>query len=509
MLANGAPPSADPPATTWWTHGLLGLMLVDHCWFQGGGWPWERSALVVLAIVSDWLAASFRWPKSCTRSGVSNDIGAVVFLGVLLAGFLGLSGMSMSGVPCWLAALHQPAPWLGRSVGVTAQLAMLVLTLTLARWRVRTALLVTLASSLFMSILNTTFVQLMLPSLLALVLLYTVPCTFSMGEVLLCSMLLSWALLSSASLSRASGGSALLALASAVLEICTVSIGLAGLVSKAFPGIAPKAGAYFITHLVTAISLLPYHDLALESIVSALIRPSRLAIMAVWLALLTFTLLLSWLYLQKCPAPSRLQVYLNRKFYHLMTIPFFVPVLLVDHEFLSMALALMSCVFIELEAFRVICPHSVSARWLSSVMMRFKSQLDGEGPIVLSHLWLLLGCTVPIITSLVDPARRLWPLGGIASLGVLDSVAAIVGMLVGGPRWPASNKTVSGSVAGAVSMVLFQAAFLRSAGLLVGHPIDWLAMARQAIYCSLWEALSGDLNDNLTLPLVAMITVPA
>lgn len=494
------------------SYGLLAIMLIDSCWLRSTKWQWEQSALVSLAIASDWLARSVsRHPIPFTRPGASNDIGAVVFLCMLLARFL---ESVILGPASWLETAYGRSKFPSILTIVMGQLLVLIITLTLARWCVRTTLWITLTSILFSAILSATLLQVTLPSLIALLLLYSTPQTFAVGEGLLCSMTLSWALTISTLLLTVNERSMLLgALASACLLICAASVGSMGLLVKAWPNLMSRASIYLAMHLILGAGVLAYYKLSVGTLLLALTTGKRPFIMIAWVALLVFTLFASYFYLQKFPAPSRLQTYLNRKFYHLMTIPFFVPVLFEDQAFLSTALVLVSCLFVELEVFRVICPFGVFSRRLSLLMSKFKNPVDGAGPIVLSHLYLLLGCTIPIVTStapgFTPPTLWTWSLGGVASLGVLDAAAAIVGMLVGGPKWPASNKTMIGSVAGALSMILFQAALIKIIGPTMGGTIDWITLARQAIYCSLWEALSGDLNDNLTLPLVAMITAPS
>lgn len=511
MLMSGSFLAKSSLCPVYWSYSLLAVMLIDSCWLQGIKWRWEQSALASLAIASDRLVRSVsRRPTPFTRSGASNDIGTVVFLCILLANFL---ESLILGPSSWLETVYERLGSLSVSTIVMGQLLVLTITLTLARWRVHTTLLMTLTGIIFLGILSATLFQVILPSLIALLLLYSIPHTFAMGEGLLCSMTLSWALTISTLLLGEDKRPVLGALASASLLACATSIGSMGLLVKVLPSLMPRASIYFGMHLALGTGIFVYYDLPVTELILALTTSSRLSIMIAWVALLVFTLFASRFYLQRFPTPSRFQVYLNRKFYHLMTIPFFVPVLLVEHAFLSAALVLVSCLFVELEAFRVICPSGVFAHRLSFLMTKFKNSADGSGSVVLSHLYLLLGCTIPIVTSIVPgftPSTFwAWSLGGVASLGILDAAAAIAGMLVGGPTWPASNKTMAGSMAGALSMIFFQAALIKIVGPSMSGTINWIALARQAIYCSLWEALSGDLNDNLTLPLVAMIAAPS
>lgn len=237
-----------------------------------------------------------------------------------------------------------------------------------------------------------------------------------------------------------------------------------------------------------------------------LMRP-RVQILWYWLALLLTTLVVTLWYgrlVRRTPRSRGLQWVIDgrmiRKFYHLVAVALFLPALVLDAAFLRVGLCLAVQLFVFVESLRLFARGTRLADGLTVGMEVFRSGLD-EGEAIYSHLWLLLGCAVPIGISGNEMAQ-LKAASGVLSLGVLDAFAALGGKLVGGPRWPASEKTIAGSIAGMASLWLAQLGFL-----VLGHGIALaeLPVGRLALHsgiCAGWEALSHQ-NDNLTLPLVS------
>ena len=163
---------------------------------------------------------------------------------------------------------------------------------------------------------------------------------------------------------------------------------------------------------------------------------------------------------------------------------------------------------------------------LSAFLARFLDSRDG-GTLVLTHLYLLLGCAVPL--WLADalpgihplpgagtgagagagaPARSVAldvaPFAGVVVLGMGDAVASVVGIHLGRCRWPGTRKTVEGTAAAAASMLLLLLLLRR---LLQGGHAEWLGPASDwwaaalctALVCLL-EAWTSQI-DNLFLPI--------
>src|SRR5690606_29607178 len=75
-------------------------------------------------------------------------------------------------------------------------------------------------------------------------------------------------------------------------------------------------------------------------------------------------------------------------------------------------------------------------------------------------------------------------------------------------RWPGrSGRTLIGSACGFLAYFLFNLLlswYLDGSSMLYWARIQ--SLLRHSILCTLWEAVNCDLNDNLSLPLVALLT---
>jgi dolichol kinase len=183
-----------------------------------------------------------------------------------------------------------------------------------------------------------------------------------------------------------------------------------------------------------------------------------------------------------------------------MAVIMFIPPLIHDVDWLRFSFVMAACVFILVETFRLFC-CGIDSR-LAWGMETFRNGLD-TGDAVLSHLWLLLGCAIPVFA-----VGNIWEISvaasGIVSLGILDSAAAVFGMGFGKTQWPGSEKTIVGSIAGMLAYVfaqyvVFSLQSFRDQSVPI---VPWFI---QGLICAAWEATS-DQNDNITLPLVAYIS---
>ena len=90
---------------------------------------------------------------------------------------------------------------------------------------------------------------------------------------------------------------------------------------------------------------------------------------------------------------------------------------MIDADLMRVALAVAACIFILGEVMRLSTKGSILEASLSHFVNGFRSGLD-QGEAVLSHLFLLLGCAIPIwIDDSPLPA-----LSGVLSLGLADAM---------------------------------------------------------------------------------------
>lgn len=154
-----------------------------------------------------------------------------------------------------------------------------------------------------------------------------------------------------------------------------------------------------------------------------------------------------------------------RKAFHIVATAMFLPVTALDAEFQAVAYAVATLALVLLELARW-------GRWplvgplLERYMRQFADHRDDD--VLLTHLYLLLGCAIPLWATPVlqadawasagfvpDGALRMLPFAGVLTLGLGDAAAALVGHPCGRRRWPGlEKKSFEGSLASWVAMTL-------------------------------------------------------
>lgn len=244
--------------------------------------------------------------------------------------------------------------------------------------------------------------------------------------------------------------------------------------------------------------------------------------------------------------------YCNRKLFHLLMNLVIAPGLLTTdmYSFTILALGVAFCAFLILETFRVLVLVPYGSDPISSYYEMFLDCRDNKRSWTSSNMSLLVGCAFPAFIwahwqdppqcfSVVNDQRvgnkmsdscglrdyehskflqalsPLLPHLGWITVGVGDSVAAVVGSQFGRHRWKRSSRTVEGSVAMFLSMFLVSLCVVYSSG---GD--DWprhssLRVERLFSFkiispifvtlalSSLCEAFASE-NDNLVLPLFSV-----
>ncbi|KAG0748247.1 hypothetical protein G6F57_007095 [Rhizopus arrhizus] len=196
---------------------------------------------------------------------------------------------------------------------------------------------------------------------------------------------------------------------------------------------------------------------------------------------------------------------IKRKLFHALAVVLFVPGVIFEYQFLQLAFGVAMSAFIYLEYLRYFAVWP----WGKNLHIFLTEFIDNRdlGPIILSHMYLLLGCASPIW---IGSSNFLASLSGILALGFGDSAASIIGKKLGRNRWLGSNKTVEGTVA-FVIIVLFSSFLLLQTGTFIGlqqenhtdafkTQIDWRAYTFVVFLTGLLEAFSSQ-NDNIILPL--------
>ncbi|KAF7876762.1 hypothetical protein EAF04_001845 [Stromatinia cepivora] len=171
----------------------------------------------------------------------------------------------------------------------------------------------------------------------------------------------------------------------------------------------------------------------------------------------------------------------RRKVFHFMMVFILLPSTFVDPTYCALALSLILAIFLLLDMVRAtqLPPFS---RWLARFLTPYVDGRDLRGPVVVSHIFLAIGCAVPLWLSLgsVERSNSLprmqdgneddgggrdamsgWEVhkrevamvAGVICVGLGDAAASLVGRRWGRRKWIwGGGKSVEGSMAFAVAV---------------------------------------------------------
>lgn len=183
----------------------------------------------------------------------------------------------------------------------------------------------------------------------------------------------------------------------------------------------------------------------------------------------------------------------RRKVFHGMMVAMLLPTIFVDPCFVALALVITLAVFLMLDLLRAGQVPPVS-KPIAQFLAPYVDGRDLKGPAVISHVFLLIGCAVPLWLSLAastfisDPrspwkqwdvhTRDLGMVAGVVCVGMGDAMASLIGRRYGRHKWPWSGgKSFEGSFAFATAVTL---------GLVVGKA--WLVYGQ-------WADTTDDLKN--------------
>ncbi len=249
---------------------------------------------------------------------------------------------------------------------------------------------------------------------------------------------------------------------------------------------------------------------------------TRLILCAYWLAIiivgLAIVFRLSAIY----------EVDTRRKVFHFMMVAMLLPATYVDPTFAALALSLMLAIFLLLDLFRAsqLPPLSKS---LAYFLTPYVDGRDLKGPVVISHIFLLIGCAIPLWLSLGSlprtgknylegwevPIREVSMVSGVICVGMGDAAASLIGRRYGRHKWIwGGGKSIEGSLAFATAVglaLMLAKAWLRIGGWPANND-DSLAtsfgkVVSAAGVASLTEAVLTGGNDNVVVPVILWLCV--
>ncbi|XP_062129082.1 dolichol kinase [Drosophila sulfurigaster albostrigata] len=263
---------------------------------------------------------------------------------------------------------------------------------------------------------------------------------------------------------------------------------------------------FLIGLLLVAVTCAPVtQPLPLIALLNFILRDQkRLIVIVFYIILVALTgATVSWQLGNSTQANTRV-----RKIFHLLIVLVFVPGLVYQCALLYIATGVAFAVFVVLELLRLL-QMPPFGNTLVAAFESFKDVKD-SGQLALTPFCLLIGCSLPIWLTCCpcgqsDNPSLLMLLSGVLAVGVGDTAASVVGSKYGRNKWSNSTRSVEGTIAFVVS-ILLSVWFLELGGILDLTQGQWFATVFAALNAALVEAFT-DQVDNLVLPLVFYILV--
>ncbi|KAJ6438359.1 phosphatidate cytidylyltransferase [Purpureocillium lavendulum] len=245
---------------------------------------------------------------------------------------------------------------------------------------------------------------------------------------------------------------------------------------------------------------------------------TRLVLTAYWLMIIVVGLVIVFRLQETYEVDTR------RKVFHFMMVGMFLPATFIDPTYAALALALALAIFLILDLLRASQLPPLS-KPIASFLAPYVDGRDFRGPVVISHIFLLIGCAIPLWLALAAlprtgsgylagweiPTRDVSMVSGVICVGLGDAAASLIGRRYGHRKWLwGGGKSLEGSAAFALAVFtgLAAAAFWLRLGRWPAsdEPAGLLASARNAGACasmaSLTEAVLTGGNDNVIVPVV-------
>ncbi|KFY33117.1 hypothetical protein V495_08414, partial [Pseudogymnoascus sp. VKM F-4514 (FW-929)] len=185
---------------------------------------------------------------------------------------------------------------------------------------------------------------------------------------------------------------------------------------------------------------------------------TRLLISAYWLSIIVIGLIIV------INLSSTVEVDTRRKVFHFMMVAMLLPATYIDPTFAALALSLILAIFLLLDLFRATQLPPLS-KPIAYFLTPYVDGRDLRGPVVISHIFLLIGCAVPLWLSLGAaarggdgwevPTRDVSMVSGVICVGMGDAAASLIGRRYGRRKWLwPGGKSLEGSFAFAVAVTV-------------------------------------------------------
>ncbi|ODQ63102.1 hypothetical protein NADFUDRAFT_11749, partial [Nadsonia fulvescens var. elongata DSM 6958] len=147
-------------------------------------------------------------------------------------------------------------------------------------------------------------------------------------------------------------------------------------------------------------------------------------------------------------ARSYMPLDLRRKSWHFLVVILFLPTLAITPSFSRLALGGAITLFLLMEFIRATTIPPIG-KFLHDSLSMYTDARDTCGPIIVSHIFLILGIALPVLLNGSTPSPA-----GVICLGLGDSTASLIGRRFGRHKWPNSSKSIEGTLAMVIAMML-------------------------------------------------------
>lgn len=194
------------------------------------------------------------------------------------------------------------------------------------------------------------------------------------------------------------------------------------------------------------------------------------------------------------PLFARMWREIKRKFFHLSALIYVVGIIYLPRRTYLCILAAAFVLVLVVEVARLKRPalnEWFQLRFGGLFRERERDRLSGVS-------WMLAG----VLTTVAMAEPLPIAVAAILYLVLGDAVASLVGIRLGGPHWPGSDKRISGSLACFAVCLVIGAVILR-------EPYGWAAVLVGALAATIFERGVVPVNDNFLIPTGSALTLLA
>lgn len=156
----------------------------------------------------------------------------------------------------------------------------------------------------------------------------------------------------------------------------------------------------------------------------------------------------------------------RRKVFHFMMVAMFLPTIFIDPTYIALALSIVLGIFLLVDLLRASQLPPLSGP-IAQFLTPYVDGRDLRGPVVISHIFLLIGCAIPLWLSLAAlprigegplagwevPIRDISMVAGVVCVGLGDAAASLIGRRWGHKKWLwGGGKSIEGSIAFATAV---------------------------------------------------------